>query len=308
VTARVTVVVVNWNGEHLLPACLDALRGEQVWVVDNASADGSRALLAERYPHVRVLANGANLGFAGGNNTALREVTTPYVALLNNDAVPEPGWLPALAAVLDAEPRTALVGSKVLLQDRDLLNSAGGWVDRLGHGRDRGYLQPDDGRWDTPGPVFYAPATAVLVRTAALAEVGLFDDDYFLYYEDVDLCWRLRAAGWDVRYAPSAVVRHAHSASAETGSDLHTFHDGRNRLLTVVKNAPAACALAAAARLPVTAAGRLARRQPRAALVLLRAWLSFLRLLPSALRKRRQIGRTATVSRRALDRLRAELA
>lgn len=308
----VTVVVLNWNGAHLLPSCLDAVLRQdpapQVWVVDNASADGSAALVRERYPQVRLLETGSNLGFAGGNNVALRQVATPYVALLNNDAVPAPGWLARLMAVLDARPDVAAVTGKVLLAGSGRVNSAGGDVDRLGHGRDRGFDAPDDGRWSAPAEVFYAPATACLYRTAAVRDVGLLDDDFFLYYEDVDLSWRLRLAGWSVRYEPGAVVDHHHSATAGSGSDVHVFHDARNRLLTLAKDAPARAALAAALRLPVTAAGSLARREPHRAALLLRAELSFLRLLPRMLRRRRALSRTATCSRRTVDRARARLA
>ena len=122
---RATVVVVNWNGAHLLPACLTALRRQsvpdfQTWVVDNASTDDSRNLLAREYPEVRVLANADNRGFAGGNNTALRQVTTPYAVLLNNDAAPEPDWLEQLLAPFD-EPgndRLGAVSSKVVFSPR----------------------------------------------------------------------------------------------------------------------------------------------------------------------------------------------
>ena len=307
----VSVVVLNWNGAHLLPHCLDAVLAQepapQVWVVDNASVDGSAQLVRSSYPDVRLREPGANLGFAGGNNVALREVTTDYVALLNNDAVPEPGWLSGLVAVLDARPDVAAVTPKVLMHPSGLVNSAGGWVDRLGHGRDRGFGLADTGRWDVAAEVFYAPATACLYRTAAVRDVGLLDEDFFLYYEDVDLSWRLRLAGWSVRYEPTCVVRHQHSASAGSGSPVHLFHDARNRLLTVVKDAPAGPALAACLRLPVTAAGFAVRGEPARGLVLLRAWLSFLALLPRMLLRRRALTRHAVVRRSELERVRAQL-
>ena len=327
---RVTVVVVSWEGAHLLPACLDGLLAQrladpfEICVVDNASTDGTAALLAERYPQVRVLPAERNLGFAGGNNLALRGVCSELVALVNNDAVPEPGWLAALVAALAEQPECAVVTGKVWLAEdragRPVLNSAGGVVDRLGRGADRGYLEVDEGQWDVAEEVFYAPATACLMRTDAVRQAGLFDADYFLYCEDVDVCWRLRLDGWVVRYTPTAAVRHKHGATtgATVSSDLHTFHDTGNRLLTLVKDAPALPALAAVLRLPLTTAsvavravaGRSGdrRAQLHLARILVRAYLSFLGLLPRALVRRRRIGRRAVVPRGEVDRTRARLA
>ena len=145
--ADVTVVVVTWQGVALLPACLESLRRQTtphtVLVVDNGSTDGTEKLLAERFPEVRVLQTGGNLGFAGGVQAGLDAATTRYVALLNNDAVAEPGWLAALVASLDAHPDAAAVTSRMLLQDTDppLLNNTGVVL-----------LAPTTGRTGTCGP------------------------------------------------------------------------------------------------------------------------------------------------------------
>lgn len=323
-TGPVTVVVVAWQGEQLLPPCLDALLAQtapaELLVVDNASTDGTAALVRDRYPQVGLVQATRNLGFAGGVALALGHVATPLVALLNSDAVPDPGWLAALLSRLEAQPGCAAVGSKVLLAPgRTVVNSAGGEVDRHGHGRDRGYLVPDDGRFDAAAEVFYAPATAVLLRADAVRAVGGVDPTYFLYHEDVDLCWRLRLAGWSVWYEPSAVVGHELGASsgAASASPLHTFHDARNRLLTLTKDAPAGTAVAAALRLPVTAAGSLARAasargdgrtELRRARLVLQAWVSFLRLLPGLLAERREVTRRSTRTRDDVDRDRQRLA
>jgi N-acetylglucosaminyl-diphospho-decaprenol L-rhamnosyltransferase len=302
VTARVTVVVVTWNGAALLSGCLAALAAQQIdggfttWVVDNASVDGTADLLRD-HPGVRVFTSAENRGFAGGNNLALARVETEYVALLNNDARPRAGWLAALVAALDADPAAAAVSGKVLLapvtDSGSRINSAGGWLDEAGHGRDRGFREPDRGQFEKPVEVFYAPGTACLYRTVAIAGVGLFDDDFFLYYEDVDLGWRLRLAGWTARYEPAAVADHLHSATAVTESAVHLFHDGRNRLLTLTKNAPGRVALTAAIRFPVTVVGSVIRGERLRAVQLGRAWVSYLRLVPRMLRKRAVITRTA---------------
>ena len=276
--APVTVVVVTYDAGPLLGECLASLRGVPVVVVDNG----------ERPVHVsgvRVLRSGRNLGFAGGANLGLRAVTTPYAALLNDDAVAEPGWLDPLLRAMEADPRVGAVQAKVLLAEDGRVNSAGGVLLPGGWAADRGYGEPDDGRWDSPGEVAFASGSAVLYRMAAVREAGYFDDDYFLYYEDVDLSLRMRRHGWRIRYEPASVVRHRHGASA---GSVHPFYDARNRLLTLAKHAPASLAAREVLRFPLTTASLFAKRRDREELATrLRAYGSFLRLLPRAARRRR---------------------
>jgi N-acetylglucosaminyl-diphospho-decaprenol L-rhamnosyltransferase len=178
----------------------------------------------------------------------------------------------------------------------DLINSTGNEVTRSGYGRDRGWLQADNGV-EPPADVFAFCGAAVLLRMSPLREIGDFDPDFFLYYEDTDLSWRLRTAGWAVRYESTAVVRHAHAASSDTRSRLFRFHDDRNRLLMLVKNAPAGMALGALLRYPLTVASLTLHDGSRRAMTLTRcrAYLSCVRLLPRMLRRRRSIVRNAVV-------------
>jgi GT2 family glycosyltransferase len=332
-----TVVIVSWNGRHLLDDCLGGVAQQDlgrhrfdVLVVDNASTDGTLEHLARNHPDVRVLTAPYNTGFAGGAHRALAEVSTPYSVMLNNDAVPEPGFLSALLRAIEAPgaDRVAAVTGKVLLRPRfrrlppgappaegdvvapsgtyrpapdgdvDLINSTGNEVTRSGYGRDRGWLQPDGDR-EPPAEVFGFCGAAVLLRTAALSQVGNFDPRLFLYYEDTDLSWRLRTAGWTIRYEPAAVVRHQHAASSDVRSALFRFHDDRNRLLVLARNAPGRLAVRAALRYPVTVLHLTLRRGPTAAMTVtrLRAFRSYLRWLPSAVRARRASGRSALVPR-----------
>lgn len=312
-----TVVVVTWQGANLLASCLGALREQTVpyrlLVVDNASTDGTAALLAAGYPEAEVIRTAENLGFAGGAEVGLAQVRTPYAVLLNDDAMPERGWLAALIAALDTDPQAGAVASKVLLtgSSPETINSAGGAVTRDGYGYDRGWQEPDDGRYEEGGEVFVAPGTAVALRRTAVAAVGGIPVEYFLYYEDTDLSWRLWLGGWTVRYEPRAVVRHLHSATVGRESSLHQFHDARNRLLTLVRNATWRLAAEQVLRFPLTT-GSLALRSARVAanerprlrgLVYQRvlAYLSFLRLLPWAVRERRRL--RPLVPRREVERL-----
>jgi len=442
----VTVIVLNWNGARLLPPCLEALAKQDlpdgelaVWVVDNASSDDSLAVLARDYPWVTMIRNDRNDGFAGGNNVGMRRVETPYVALTNNDARPEPDWVRRLLAPLQADRtgRLAAVTGKIVFLPRfielsvetpvfrpgsldgrdlgvrlyrvvvngvdvtdqvlwdalaygpeadgvtrfrwtkpagrlcvpaddrggrpqgpltvrlsvaaeapkelsvcwagggvrlpvaddvreveffipedvplvDVLNNAGSAVSVDGYGGDRAYQEIDHGQYDRPEEVFAFCGGSVCFRTEALRTVGYFDDDFFMYYEDTDLSWRMRSAGWTIHYEPSSRTRHIHSASSVEWSPFFTFHVDRNRLLMLTKNAAASLAAREALRYPLTtgslavrevARSRHTRRRPavRPTLLRLRVIGSYLRLLPRMLAKRQRLARMATVRRRDLE-------
>jgi GT2 family glycosyltransferase len=307
----VTVVVVTWQGRHLLGPCLASLRRQthphRLVVVDNASTDGTAEFLATDHPEAVVVRNPDNLGFAGGVQAGLDVVDTPYVALLNNDAEAEAGWLRSLIDHLEAHAESAAVTSRMLLADRPgTLNNVGVRLLADGHGADRGLGAPEDA-YPRAEEVFGFSGGAAALRTAAVREVGGFPRRFFLYYEDTDLSWRLRLAGWTVRYEPASVVRHRHSATVDQQSENFAFHNERNRLLTLARCAPAPVAVRAALRFLLTTgsliAGRLTGRdvpdvatfRPR---LRLRAFGSFLRLTPWALRSRRRILRTARVPAR----------
>jgi N-acetylglucosaminyl-diphospho-decaprenol L-rhamnosyltransferase len=337
----VTVVTVTYDAADLVGRCLDGLAAQdleglemEVVVVDNASSDGTADLVARHHPEVTLVRSPANLGFAGGNDLALRSVRSRVVVLLNNDAVPEPGFVRALVRGLDeAPPEVAALTATVLLAQRfrhataqdaaedlvhgpdgtwvaaddgdvTLVNSTGNEIRTDGFGGDRGWLA--DAARHAPGrAVFGFCGAAAALRTSALAEVGLLDESFFMYYEDSDLSWRLRLAGYRVEHCPDAVVRHEHAASSGEGSELFRFHDARNRLLMLTKDATAGLAVRAVARYVLTSASVTLRRSqpPGHAAVRWRALASYLRLLPSALRARRALGRSARVRRADVEQL-----
>ena len=234
-----TAVILNWNGRAYLEACLAALLAqeypiERVVLVDNGSTDDSVPFVRERFPTVTVLANGGNVGFAAGNNVALRELTTDCALLLNPDVVLSPGCVAALAATLAADPTIAIAGCKLWYPDGQTLQHAGGYITRPqampGH---YGVGEPDVGQCDAQRDVEYVIGAAAAVRRSALERIGLFDEGYFLYYEDGDLCARARAAGYRVVYEPRATAVHVESAVAVRGSFSYfqRFHFGRWRYL-----------------------------------------------------------------------------
>lgn len=274
---------MTWQGAHLLPACLDALlaQTDQVLVVDNASTDGTTELLARDYPAVPVVSLDSNTGFAGGVAAGMQQATTEHLVLLNTDAVVHDGWLAALLAPL-SDPEVAAVSSRLLLPDGSL-QSAGGYLEADGYGHDR---SSDDGTRE----VAYGCGAALALRTAAVREVGGMDPRYFLYYEDVDLSWRLWLAGYCVVFEPSAVVTHAHSAT--TGGShglLHTYYAERNRLATLVTCATGGLALRMVLRFPLTTLSVAVGESRAKAWARTRAYVSFLRWLPALLRRRRRV-------------------
>ncbi len=241
---QVDLVIVNWNGLRHLSACFEALRAQtstdfQVWLVDNGSTDGSVAWIRSHHPQVNVIVNDTNRGFAAANNQAIRAGQAPYIATLNNDTIPDARWLAELARALDEDPRCGMAASLMLFADRPhIINSAGIAVDRLGIAWDRLGGQPVAESETAITPVFGPCAGAALYRRAMLDEIGLFDEDFFAYLEDVDLAWRAQWAGWEAVYVPNARVLHCHSATAGEGSPFKRRLLGRNKVWLILKNYP----------------------------------------------------------------------
>lgn len=266
-SADVTVVVVTWQGRHLLEPCLTSLAAQtlshDVLVVDNASTDGTAEYLRTQWPTVRVLPLDANTGFAGGVAAALEQVQTRYLALLNNDATAAPDWLAASMSILESDRDCAAVSARMLLAETTppRINNAGIVLLHNGYGADRGLGELDGAAYAEGCEVFGASGGACVLRTLAVKAVGGIDPGFFLYYEDTDLCWRLRLAGWRIRYAPDAQVWHRHAASSNLGSKLFAFHNERNRLLTVARNAPLCFAVRCWGRYLVTTLSLALRRR-----------------------------------------------
>lgn len=241
---RVQVVIPNWNGRHLLSRCLDALYRQTfkdfaITVVDNGSIDGSVAWLQEHAPFVQVIANATNRGFAAAVNQGIQASESEYIATLNNDTEPEPGWLEALVKAAELDDRVGMCASKMLFATRpDLINSTGICLDPVGISWDCRGGEPDHLSEEKPTEIFGPCAGAALYRRAMLNEIGLFDEDFFAYLEDVDLAWRARLAGWRALYVPGARVYHLHSGTLGEGSPLKSFLLGRNKVWLIAKNYP----------------------------------------------------------------------
>ena len=239
--ALISVIVLNYNGKGFLDGCLSSLASQtysdfEVIVVDNGSRDGSPEYVKENYPWVRLAKNDENLGFAGGTNVGIRAAKGEFVITLNNDSRADSRFIEELIKPM-ADPEVGVCAAKMLFPD-GRINSAGICISRSGAAWDRGMFEPDRGQYEFVEEVFGACAGAALYRREMLDEIGLFDEDFFLYLEDVDLAFRARLAGWKCIYVPGARVIHHHGGTAGVGSDLAVYYGNRNIVWYPIKDFP----------------------------------------------------------------------
>ncbi len=240
---QVRIIVVNWNGRAFLEECLQSIRGQtyhsfSVTLVDNGSTDDSLALVRNRFPEVQVNALPENRGFAAANNCALRGLQAPYAALINNDAVAEPGWLGSLVEALEQTKEAGFAASKMLYYHQpDVIDRCGDGYTRAGVGLLRGRGEPAS-NYDRREWVFGACAGAALYRTDMLRDIGLFDEDFFLIHEDLDLSFRAQLRGYRCLYVPEARVLHKASGSLVYDSPVSVYYGHRNLEWTYLKNMP----------------------------------------------------------------------
>jgi GT2 family glycosyltransferase len=319
------VVIVNWNGKHLLGECLDSLLaqnvgGIEIILVDNGSQDGSAEYVLERYHDVRVVSLPENIGFAGGNNAGIRAASGKYIAILNNDTKVDPNWLMNLLREAEASPSVVgMWASKILSYDKpDIIDNVGLLMYPDGLGRGKGRLEVDGGQYDRTGEAFFPSGCAGLYRRKMLDEIGLFDEEFFAYADDVDLGLRARLAGWQCIYVPSAKVYHKYSASSSAHSPFKAFLVERNRILVLLKYYPIEMIVISPfvtlTRLLVHlygaltgkgASGRFSEQNSvfKAMAILLKAWFSAFSALPYIIRQRQAFSPLRRIGRRELYRL-----
>lgn len=241
----ISVVIVNYNGKRFLGECLSSLfaqayRNMEVFVVDNASSDDSIEFIRNNFGDIKIIRQDKNLGFAKGNNIAIRQARGAYVATLNNDTVVEKKWLSELVNAMELDKRIGICASKILFyNNRNIINSSGICVDKIsGFTWDRGFGDKDGEKYKERQAVFGACAAAALYRKDMLDQIGLFDEDFFAYHEDVDLAWRAQLYGWKCMYVPAAIVYHHLSATAGLNSPFKEYFANRNKIWLIVKNYP----------------------------------------------------------------------
>ena len=247
---KVAVVILNWNGKKLLeqylPSVIEHSQQAQIIVADNASTDDSIAFLKENYPHIRIIQNKENLGFAQGYNQALSQVDAEYYVLLNSDVEVTENWISGIIDLMDKDPKIACCQPKLMsFENRDefeYAGAAGGFIDYLGYpfcrGRVFNHLEQDKGQYDDVKEIFWATGAAMFVRASLYQSFGGLDKDFFAHQEEIDLCWRLKNAGYKIFYYPHSVCYHLGGASLNKTSPFKTFLNFRNNLYLLYKNLP----------------------------------------------------------------------
>ncbi|MCY4010093.1 MAG: glycosyltransferase family 2 protein [Anaerolineaceae bacterium] len=306
-----SIIIPNWNGLRYLPVCLASLQRQdhaplEIFVVDNASQDGSCDYLRSEHPRVKLLELAQNRGFTGACNEGLRAARGEFLALLNNDTEVDERWAGAVVAAMKRHPEVGSIASKMLLYDRrDVIHTAGDYFTRDGCAGNRGVWERDQGQYEREEWVFSACGGAAVYRRSMLCDIGLLDDDFFFSGEDVDLGWRAQLRGWRCLYVPQAVVYHHLSASG--GGVTASYYDGRNSIAVLIKNLPAA--------LWWRYGAKIIWRQCRRAGAALRSWrgaearaqlrgmMAGLLWLPKMLRKRREVQASRRVGIEELEQL-----
>jgi GT2 family glycosyltransferase len=309
------VAIPTLAADARLQECVAALahqtqRDFEVIIVDN-SGSGAVRRNGVAPPGVRVIEEPRNVGFGAAINEAFRQSGSPYLATLNDDAAPHPVWLASLVSALEARPDAGMCASQVRLYGEDALDSAGMLVCGDGSSKQRGNARPPK-FFPVAEEVLFPSGSAALYRRSMLQQIGLFDEDFFLYCEDTDLGLRARWAGWRCLYVPEAVVEHHYSHSAGRASRLKAYYVERNRLFVLAKNFPARMLAAAPfvslarywwhVRYLLRGRGAAARFRLEGAsawrmpVYVLRAHGALLLHAGALLRKRREIRRTARLT------------
>ena len=240
----VSVIVLNYNGMQHLESCFTALgrldypRDQvELMLIDNGSIDGSTEYVRGTFPLVRIIEYGENLGFSAAYNRAAVQVDTGFVAFLNNDVRVEPGWLNGLFDALDSELGAVSASAKMLTWDGSQIDFGGTLLSFLGHGRAAGYHDSDLAAYDGVGCILAPCGGAMLIDRRVFLDVGGFDEDFGLTFEDLDLGWRLWVLGHVVVYAPKSVCYHHHFATVgRRPPAAMNYLYGRNSLYTIIKN------------------------------------------------------------------------
>ncbi|MBR1963440.1 MAG: glycosyltransferase family 2 protein [Muribaculaceae bacterium] len=251
-TKPVAVIILNWNGESLLQEFLPkviATTNEKladIIVADNGSTDNSVKLIESEFPNVKLLKFTENHGFAEGYNQAISQTRYKYTILLNSDAASKEGWIEPIYEYMEAHPQTGACQPKLLSyttpDEFEYAGASGGFIDKNGYPYCRGRLfstvEKDNGQYDDICSIFWATGAALAVRSDLYLKVGGLDKLFFAHMEEIDLCWRILLAGYDIKVIPQSIVYHLGGGSLPASNPRKTYLNFRNNLLLLHKNLP----------------------------------------------------------------------
>ncbi|WP_337042215.1 glycosyltransferase family 2 protein [Emticicia sp. 17c] len=248
---KVAIVILNYNGqgflEKFLPTVIQYSYSYEIIVADNASTDNSVSFLKETYPKVRLIELTENSGFAEGYNKALKQIKAEYYVLLNSDIEVTPDWVLPVIQLMEANPAIAACQPKIRNYYQkthfEYAGAAGGYIDWLGYPFCRGRIfdtcEEDTGQYDDTKEVFWATGACMFVRAEVFHKIGGFDGSFFAHMEEIDLCWRMKNAGYQVFYCADSMVYHVGGGTLHKSNPKKTFLNYRNGLAMLYKNLPA---------------------------------------------------------------------
>jgi GT2 family glycosyltransferase len=250
-SARIAVVILNYNTRHYLEKFLPSVCASQyqdldIVVADNASTDDSLEFVRQNYPKVRIIELKDNYGFTGGYNRALEQVKADYYVLLNSDVEVEANWLQPMMDLVKGNSKIAAVQPKLRAFHNkayfEYAGASGGFIDKYGfpfcRGRIFDSLEKDLGQYDDNAKVFWASGAALFINAEVYHALGGLDDDFFAHMEEIDLCWRIQNAGYEVWVCPESVVYHVGGGTLQKSNPRKTYYNFRNGLILLLKNLP----------------------------------------------------------------------
>lgn len=247
----VAVVILNWNGKSFLQKFLPKVLASDyenlsVIVADNGSTDDSIFFLQQHFPSVKIIINPGNEGFSKGYNVALSQVNSDYYVILNSDVEVTESWIAPIILLMETDEKIGACQPKILSyknKDRfEYAGASGGWIDFLGYPFNRGrvfdYCEMDHGQYDTSSEIFWASGAALFVRASVFNKLGGFDEYFFAHQEEIDLCWRMKRAGYTIFIEPASVVYHVGGGTLPMGDPKKVYLNFRNNLVMLYKNLP----------------------------------------------------------------------
>lgn len=301
---KIAIVILNWNGKDLLQKFMPSIirysdpELATIYVADNASTDDSIDFVKKKFSEVKIIQNNDNLGYAGGYNEVLKQVNEDIFALVNSDIEVTPNWLEPILNTFKTEENTVIIQPKILdFKDKttfEYAGAAGGFIDKYGYpfcrGRIFNHLEEDKGQFNDEKEIFWASGACFFIRNSVFKSLNGFDTDFFAHQEEIDLCWRAKNQGFNIKYNGLSTVYHVGGATLNEGSPRKTFLNFRNSLCMLSKNLPKNKLFPIIfSRLVldgIAGVHFLVKLQPKHTFAIIKAHFSFYALLPKMVKKR----------------------